>query len=306
MAEREIIATSPPLFSIIIAVCDDWAPLDQCLRSLEQEANGPRFEVIVTDDGSSEAAPDFIHGWAKSYPLTIIRQDHSGISIARNRGVQESKGSVLLFVDADCRFQPGCLASLAATIRDFPQHNYFQLHLAGDCVGVVGKAEELRLIMLQEHMLQPDGHIRYLNTAGFAIRRAAVDVERGVFNPVALRAEDTFLMATLMQRGELPFFVPDATIQHAIHLSLAQSLRKDLRSIYFEAQTYDLIAAKGVKFRVSHRERLAMLWAMWKTSGRKSIGRRAWFVVAGRQGLRLVASYAYHFLRGFHLKSAKL
>ena len=84
MAEREIIATSPPLFSIIIAVCDDWAPLDQCLRSLEQEANGPRFEVIVTDDGSSEAAPDFIHGWAKSYPLTIIRQDHSGISIARN------------------------------------------------------------------------------------------------------------------------------------------------------------------------------------------------------------------------------
>jgi hypothetical protein len=113
-------------------------------------------------------------------------------------------------------------------------------------------------------------------------------------------------MATLMQRGELPFFVPGATIQHAIHLSLAQSLRKDLRSIYFEAQTYDLIAAKGVKFRVSHRERLAMLWAMWKTSGRKSIGRRAWFVVAGRQGLRLVASYAYRCLRGFHLNSAKL
>jgi GT2 family glycosyltransferase len=306
MAEREIIATSPPHLSIIIAVCDDWAPLDQCLRSLEQEASGPGFEVIVTDDGSSEAAPDFIRGWAKSYPLTIIRQAHAGISIARNRGVLESKGSVLLFVDADCRFQPGCLASLAATIRDFPQHNYFQLHLAGDCVGVVGKAEELRLIMLQEHMLQPDGHIRYLNTAGFAIRSAAVDVEKGVFNPVALRAEDTFLMATLMQRGELPFFVPGATIQHAIHLSLAQSLRKDLRSIYFEAQTYDLIAAKGVKFRVSHRERLAMLWAMWKTSGRKSIGRRAWFVAAGRQGLRLVASYAYRCLRGFQLNSAKL
>lgn len=160
-------------------------------------------------------------------------------------------------------------------------------------------------MMLQNHMLLPDGRIRYLNTAGFAIRRAAVEVEKGIFNPVALRAEDTFLMATLMQRGELPFFVPNATIQHAIHLSLMQSLIKDIRSIYLEAKTYDLIAAKGVKFRVSHRERLAMLWAMWKTSGRKSIGRRAWFVVAGRQGLRLAVSYAYRCLRGTHIIPAK-
>jgi glycosyltransferase involved in cell wall biosynthesis len=305
MAERKTISTAPPLFSIIIAVFNDWAPLDQCLRSLGQQTSGPCFEVIVTDDGSNVPAPDFIYRSTECYPFTVIRQAHAGISVARNRGVRESRGAVILFVDADCRFQPGCLASLASAIRDFPQHNYFQLHLVGDCVGAVGKAEQLRLIMLQEHMLQPDGHIRYLNTAGFAIRRDAVDIEKGVFNPVALRAEDTFLMATLMQRGELPFFVPNATIQHAIHLSLMQSLRKDLRSIYYEAQTYDLIAAQGVKFRVSHRERFAMLWAMWKTSGRKSIGRRAWFVVAGRQGLRLVAAYAYRCLRGLHLNSAK-
>ena len=305
MAEREHISTAHPLFSIIIAVFNDWAPLDQCLRSLVLQANGPSFEVIVADDGSSEPAPDFIRRWSDRYPLRVIRHAHAGISISRNRGVQASTGDVILFVDADCRFQANCLASLAAAISEFPQHNYFQLRLVGDCVGAVGRAEELRLMMLQNHMLQPDGHIRYLNTAGFAIRRAAVDVEKGVFNPVALRAEDTFLMATLMQRGELPFFVPNATIQHAIHLSLMQSLRKDIRSIYLEAKTYDLIAAKGVKFRVSHRERLAMLWAMWKASGRQSIGRRAWFVVAGRQGLRLVASYAYRCLRGVHLISAK-
>ena len=202
----------------------------------------------------------------------MIRHSHAGISTARNRGVQASKGEVLVFVDADCRLQANCLAALAKAVADFPQHNYFQLHLVGDCLGTVGKAEELRLAMLQRHMLQPDGRIRYLNTAGFAIRRAAVDVERGVFDPVALRAEDTFLMATLMQRGELPFFVANATVEHAIPLSVMACLRKDLRSIYLEAKTYDLIASKGVRFRVSYRERLAMLWSMWKTSGRRSFG----------------------------------
>jgi glycosyltransferase involved in cell wall biosynthesis len=306
MAAREPISTSDPLFSVVIAVCNDWVPLDQCLGSLAQQTGGPSFEVIVVDDGSSEAAPDFVRCWTECYPLTIIGHSHAGISIARNRGVQASKGAVLLFVDADCRFQANCLVTLAAKVSDFPRHNYFQLHLVGDCLGAVGKAEELRLTMLQDHMLQPDGRIRYLNTAGFAIRRSAVDVEKGVFNPVALRAEDTFLMASLMQRGELPLFVPNATIQHSIPLSLMECLRKDIRSIYQEVKTYELIASKRVIFRSSYRERLKMLRSMWKTSRQRSIGRWAWFVVTGRQGLRLVASYVYRCIRLVRLSSTKV
>jgi glycosyltransferase involved in cell wall biosynthesis len=301
MIERQDNSTTTTLFSIIIAVYNDWAPLDQCLRSLAEQKNSASFEAIVADDGSSEAAPEIIRRWGECYPLTMLRLSHAGISTARNQGVQASKGKILVFVDADCRLQSNCLAALAATVADFPQHNYFQLHLVGDCVGTVGKAEELRLAMLQEHMLQPDGRIRYLNTAGFAVRKSAVDVARGVFDPVALRAEDTFLMATLMQRAELPFFVANATVEHAIPLSVLECLRKDLRSIYLEAKTYDLIASKGVRFRVGYGERFAMVWSMWKASGNRSFGRRPWFVVTGRQGLRLIASYVYRCFRAVRL-----
>jgi glycosyltransferase involved in cell wall biosynthesis len=305
MAANEPISIAHPLFSIVIAVCNDWTPLDQCLQSLARQTGGPSFEVIVVDDGSSEAAPDFIRRWTECYPLTIIGHSHAGISVARNRGVQASQGAVLLFVDADCRFQANCLVALAAKVSNSPQYNYFQLHLVGDCLGTVGKAEQLRLTMLQNHMLRPDGRIRYLNTAGFAIRRSAVDVEQGVFNPIALRAEDTFLMASLIQRGEFPLFVPNATIQHSIPLSLMECLRKDIRSIYQEVKTYELIISKRVKFRSSHRERLRMLRSMWKTSRQRSIGRWAWFVVTGRQGLRLVASYVYRCIRLIRLSSEK-
>ena len=305
MTEREAGSNPQIALSIIIAVYNDWAPLEQCLGSLAKQQDGVRFEVIVADDGSTDAAAPSIRAWEDYYPLTIIRVPHAGISSARNQGAQISKGEVLLFVDADCRLQANCLATLASKIAASPQHNYFQLHLTGDRSGTVGKAEELRLAMLQSHMLQPDGRIRYLNTAGFAIRKVVVDIDKGVFDPVALRAEDTFLMAHLMQRGELPLFVPDATIQHAIPLSLMQCLRKDLRSITLEAQTYNLIASQGIKFRVTHRERFAMLWEMWKGSGRESLGRRAWFVVTARQGLRLVASYVYRCYRGLGLHSGE-
>jgi len=296
MVESQPISTTTPL-SIIIAVYNDWIALDPCLRSLSQQTAGPNFEVIVVDDGSSEAAPEAIRQWVRCLPLTIVRQAHAGISAARNYGIQISKGSVLLFVDADCRTQTGCLAALAATIRDSPQHNCFQLHLVGDSSGPVGRAEDLRLRTFQEHMLQPDGRIRYLNTAGFAIRRACVNVEAGLFDPIALRAEDTLLLANLMQGGELPLFVANATVQHVIRLSLIQCLLKDVRSAYVEGRTYDIIAKKGVRIRVSHRERLRVLSSTWKFAGQHSIGRSAWFVLVARQTVQRIVSSCYGCVR---------
>jgi glycosyltransferase involved in cell wall biosynthesis len=297
MVEDQTISTTTPLFSIVIAAYNDWAALDQCLRSISQEMSGPSFEVIVVDDGSNQAAPDVIRQWARSLPLNIVRQSHAGISAARNRGIQISKGSILLFVDADCRVQKSCLLALAETIAGSSQHNCFQLRLIGDSSKFVGRAEDLRLKSLQSHLLQSDGRIRYLNTAGFAIRRTSVNIEEGLFDPLALRAEDTLLLANLMESGELPLFVANATVQHAIGLSIARCLLKDVRSALLEGRTYDVIAEKPVKIRVTHRERLSVLAAMWTIAGQRSIGRSAWFVLVGRQTLQRIVSFCRACLR---------
>ncbi len=125
-------------------------------------------------------------------------------------------------------------------------------------------------------------------------------MDGNLFNPVARRAEDTVLLTNLMQDGELPLFVANATVHHAIPLSLTEWFRKTIRSACLEARTYDMIGAKSARFRVSHRERLSMSWSMWKISGEPSIGRSAWFVLAARQSLRLIIlySFAYRYLRG--------
>ncbi|MGA9981138.1 MAG: glycosyltransferase [Candidatus Sulfotelmatobacter sp.] len=286
-----------PPYSIIIAVYDDWAVLEACLQSLALQTNGPKFEVIIVDDGSTEPAPDFVRSSSVSYPLMLVPQPHSGIPAARNRGIRNSKGAVLLFVDADSRLQTNCLAALASAINNSPQHNCFQLRLVGNCSNLVGRAEELRLITFQHHVLQPDGRIRYLNTAGFAIRRTRVDIETGLFDPAALRAEDTLLLADLMQAGELPLFVSDAIVEHYIPLSLAGCFRKDIRSAYLEGRTYNIIASKGVRIRLTNRERLQLLLSMWKTARQPSIGRSAWVVLVVRQALQRTISLAYKCLR---------
>ena len=100
-----------------------------------------------------------------------------------------------------------------------------------------------------------------------------------------------------MQRGELPLFVPDAIVQHDTPMSLLACLRKDIRSAYLEARTYDLIASRGIRIRITQRERLKVLWSAWRIAGSQhALGRSAWFVLFGRQALQRVISFLYKFL----------
>jgi cellulose synthase/poly-beta-1,6-N-acetylglucosamine synthase-like glycosyltransferase len=286
--------TDRPTFSIVIAVCDDWQLLERCLQSLERQVDSPSFEIIVVDDGSTTPAPESVNQGAAACSMTIIRQPHQGIPSARNRGIGTATGEVILFVDSDCCLEAHCLSILHAAITSSPEHDCFQLRLVGNCSTLMGKAEELKLMTFQNHMLQADGRIRYLDTAGFAIRHARVHA--ATFDPSALRGEDTLLLANLMERGELPLFVASAVVEHARPMSFFECVRKDFRSAYLQSRAYRMMAARGLKMRMTNRERLRLLRDMWKAADQKSIGRSAWFVILMRQMLSRMASVSYEYL----------
>jgi glycosyltransferase involved in cell wall biosynthesis len=290
------IDASPPQFSIIIPIYNDWDLLEGCLQSLAQQTQAPSFEVIVVDDGSQKSAPEWVRSFNSRVPLTMSRQQHAGIAAARNRGVQDSNGTILLFTDADCRLDSNCLSVLNHQISNSPQHKYFQLRLIGDPLSLTGRAEQLRLLAIQSRALLPDGRIRYLNTSGFAIRRSDIHGKEYLFDPAAQRSEDTLFLTALMQKGDLPLYVDRAVVRHTIQMSLAECICKDVRVAWLEAKTFERIAAIGVQVRMSNRERIAVLRSTWKMSRQASIGRVAWFVLTARQGLQRVISVLYPYL----------
>lgn len=278
------------MFSILVAVRDDWRALDGCLRSISSQRSAPDFEVIIADDGSKQSAPDFINSWGKAFPLAILRREHAGVSSARNRIARAARGPLLLFVDADSRLQPNCLANLAAVIEASPNESCFQLRLVGDRLSLVGRAEELRLRLLQERLLAPGSHIRYLNAAGLALRRTMAG-SSDIFDPSLFRGEDTLLLARLMKHGEVPRFVPDAVVEHSVQISFIRCLLKDLRSGRLESLADRKIAAEGIRIRFNHQERLRLLRLMWRQS--KSYGRASWFVLVLRQVIERASSIAF-------------
>jgi glycosyltransferase involved in cell wall biosynthesis len=85
--------------SVVVPARNAADTLGQCLDALlVQSEAGESYEVIVVDDGSSDDTRDV----ASSRPVRVLSQKHEGPAAARNRGVEEARGQIVLFTDADC------------------------------------------------------------------------------------------------------------------------------------------------------------------------------------------------------------
>lgn len=96
---------SKPLISVVITTYNRSDALAQVLYGLaHQDSNG--FEVIVADDGSSQAHRAFIEQTAKNLGLPVVHVWHPDVgftaSKVRNLGVSAAKGNYIIFLDGDC------------------------------------------------------------------------------------------------------------------------------------------------------------------------------------------------------------
>ncbi len=77
------------------------------------------FEVVVVDDGSTDDGPEQVRQYTDSR-LTLVHQANAGPGAARNRGISESKGELLTFLDADDEWMPWFLESSMAKLKNNP------------------------------------------------------------------------------------------------------------------------------------------------------------------------------------------
>lgn len=86
--------------SIIVPTYRDWNALRNCVEGLlGQTYSSDCYEVIVVNNSSEDSTPD----WAAELPIVLLNEPKKGSYAARNKGITQSKGNVLAFIDSDCR-----------------------------------------------------------------------------------------------------------------------------------------------------------------------------------------------------------
>ncbi len=205
--------------SIIIPSHNRLDQLKKVLQGLEKQTLPcDEFEVLVVSDGSTDGTDDFLLTAITPLQLKAFFQPNQGAAAARNLGIAQATGEIILFLDDDV----------------FPVSELIEEHLRfhslyGDCAVVIGPMLappdyepspwvnwELEKLAEQYNDMTkgkwaPTARQFYTGNTSLARRHL---VESGGFDPTFRRAEDVELAYRLAQRGLKFFFNPRAVGYH--------------------------------------------------------------------------------------------
>ena len=107
--------------SVVIPTYNRLPILQTCLRALEAqrlEAPVTGFEVVLVDDGSTDETVAWLTAQAAELPhVRLIQQSHGGPAQGRNRGVENARGEVIVFIDSDLVVTPTFLSCHAKALE---------------------------------------------------------------------------------------------------------------------------------------------------------------------------------------------
>lgn len=101
-----------PFISVVVCSHNGEQTLHDCCEGLLAQ-DYPHFEVIVVDDGSTDATGTI----ATEYGFRVIRTPNNGLSSARNTGLYEANGEIVAYTDDDAQPDPHWLRYLATSFK---------------------------------------------------------------------------------------------------------------------------------------------------------------------------------------------
>lgn len=107
-----------PFISVVVCAYNADSTMDGCLASFAK-VDYPNFEVIVVDDGSTDATGEIADRHAAAAPyIHVIHQPNLGLSAARNVGMNAAQGEIVAYTDSDCYVDPHWLHYMAWAFTD--------------------------------------------------------------------------------------------------------------------------------------------------------------------------------------------
>src|SRR5713226_4429936 len=106
-----------PAVTVVIPVYNGANSIARAIASVIAQ-DFSDFEIVVVDDGSTDATLEVIRPFARQ--IRLLEQGNAGPAVARNTGIAAARGEYIAFLDADDAWMPAKLGLLVAVLRRDP------------------------------------------------------------------------------------------------------------------------------------------------------------------------------------------
>ena len=111
--------------SVVVPIYNSENSLDVCLKSIVRQ-NYKNFEIILIDDGSTDKSQEICRQYQKEYQnVYYYYQLNSGVSAARNVGIDKATGDLIYFMDSDEALNYG-IVDKVLIVMIFYRQNYLR------------------------------------------------------------------------------------------------------------------------------------------------------------------------------------
>jgi GT2 family glycosyltransferase len=197
-----------PSISVVVCSYNGARTIRDCCEGLLQ-LEYPNFEVIVVNDGSSDATAEIV----SEYGFRLISTENRGLSNARNTGWQEAKGEIVAYIDDDAYPDPHWLTYMAAAFMRTTHVGIGGPNLPppsdgaiADCVANAPGGPV--------HVLLSDTEAEHIPGCNMAFRKTALHAIGGFDPQFRTAGDDVDVCWRLHEQGWTIGFSPAAMVWH--------------------------------------------------------------------------------------------
>jgi len=193
-------------YSVIIPALNEEKTIGRTIQCLKaQNFNRDQFEIIVVDNASTDRTSEI----AQHAGVITVLEKTIGTNVARNRGIKESRGDILVFLDADCEPHEFWLSTIDSLLTS----NSIDAISGPYDYGFTG-IQRILSIIIYDYGFEIVGPIMSfcfrkkvctMMGGNFAVKRTAI-TEIGEFPIIAFWGDDTAISMKLMAKGKKILF----------------------------------------------------------------------------------------------------
>ena len=209
--------------SVVMALFNGGDLVGESLESIVTQSVPPR-QIIVVDDGSHDASPELVAGFAKAHrgpsQVTLIRKENGGQGSARNVGVAEATTDFVAFIDQDDTWPHNHLEVLLEGLVDEPERGWIYSDFRN--INAAGKTVR-RNFLKQTHYSVPEQSFTamlrqdLMMLPSASLIRTRAFREGGGFDTQFRGYEDDDLFLRIFQSGWGFAFEPRDVTNYRIH-----------------------------------------------------------------------------------------